>query len=160
MSTRHYWADIFIVRRQGPDGLKGSTMKSTATCSTRRGMGSVRLYFAQDSQCYDNKQPYHTGSVAARVNKDLAFRAWAVLWQYETKMTGTSGRGSLVLAFLAFLRCSAGTVLWSSHVVESLRMEGRHLARSSALCSRVSRLMPNAFTGIFRESLNRFFWPP
>ena len=35
-----------------------------------RGMGSARLFFAQDSPCDDNKQPYHTGSVAARVNKD------------------------------------------------------------------------------------------
>ena len=73
MSTRHHWADIFIVRRQGPDGRKGST-NSTATCSTWRGMGSTRLYFAQDSPCDDNTQPYHTGSVAARVNKDRAFR--------------------------------------------------------------------------------------
>ena len=36
--------------------------------------GSARLYFAQDSPCDDNSQPYHTGSVAARVNKDRAFR--------------------------------------------------------------------------------------
>ena len=49
-------------------------MNSTATCSTWRGMGSVRLYFARDSPCDDNTQPYHTGSVAARVNKDRAFR--------------------------------------------------------------------------------------
>ena len=73
VSTRHHWADIFIVRRQGPDGRKGST-NSTATCSTWRRMGSARLYFAQDSPCDDNTQPYHTGSVAARVNKDRAFR--------------------------------------------------------------------------------------
>ena len=32
------------------------------------------MYFAQDSQCDDNTQPFHTGSVAARVNKDRAFR--------------------------------------------------------------------------------------
>ena len=38
-------------------------------------MGSVRLYFAQDSPCDENKQPYHTGSVATRINKDGAFRA-------------------------------------------------------------------------------------
>ena len=72
MSTRHHWADVFIVRKQGPDGQKGST-NSKATCSTWRGMGSARLYFAQDSPC-DNTQPYHTGSVAARANKDRAFR--------------------------------------------------------------------------------------
>ena len=36
-------------------------------------MGSTRLYFAQDSPCDDNTQPYHTGSVAFRVNKDHAF---------------------------------------------------------------------------------------
>ena len=48
-------------------------MNTTATCSTWRGMGSVRLYFACDSPCDENKQPYRTGSVAARVNKDRAF---------------------------------------------------------------------------------------
>ena len=41
---------------------------------TWRGMGSARLYFAQDSPCDDNTRPYHTGYVAARVNKDRAFR--------------------------------------------------------------------------------------
>ena len=55
-------------------GRKGSTMNSTATCSTWRGTGSVRLYFAQDSPRNDNTQPCHTGSVATRVNKDRAFR--------------------------------------------------------------------------------------
>ena len=65
VSTRHHWADIFIVRRQGPDGRKGS-LNSTATCSTWRGMGSARLYFAQDSPCDDNIQPYHTGSIAEK----------------------------------------------------------------------------------------------
>ena len=38
-------------------------------------MGSARLYFAQDPPCDDNTQPFHTGSVAARINKDGAFRA-------------------------------------------------------------------------------------
>ena len=37
-------------------------------------MGSVRLYFAQDTPCDDNTQPYHTEWVAARVNKDCVFR--------------------------------------------------------------------------------------
>ena len=74
VSTRHHWADIFVVRRQGPDGRKGSMVNSTATCSTWRGMGSARLYFAHDSPCVENKQPYHTGSVAVRVNKDRTFR--------------------------------------------------------------------------------------
>ena len=37
-------------------------------------MGSVRLYFALYSPYDENKQPYHAGSVAARVNKDRAFR--------------------------------------------------------------------------------------
>ena len=60
--------------KKGPDGRKGSTMNSTAMCLTWRGMGSIMLYFAQDSPCDDNTQPYHTGSVAARVNKDHAFR--------------------------------------------------------------------------------------
>ena len=59
--------------KKGPDGQKGSTMNSTATCSTWRGMSSVRLFFARDSPCDENKQPYHTGLVAAGVNKDLAF---------------------------------------------------------------------------------------
>ena len=54
--------------------VKGFKMSSTVTCSTWRGMGSVRLYFAQDSPCNDNTQPYHTGSVTTRVNKDRAFR--------------------------------------------------------------------------------------
>ena len=36
---------------------EGFTMNSSATCSTWRGIRSVRLYFAQDSQCDDNKQP-------------------------------------------------------------------------------------------------------
>ena len=60
--------------KKGPDGQKGSTMNSTATCSTWRGMSSVRLYFARDSPCDENKQPYNTGLVAARVNKNRAFR--------------------------------------------------------------------------------------
>ena len=74
MSTQHHWANIFIVRRKGPDGQKDSLMNSMAMCSTWRGMGSVRLYFAHDSPCDKNKQPYHSGSVAACVNKDHAFR--------------------------------------------------------------------------------------
>ena len=49
-------------------------MNSTATCSTLRRMGSVRLYFARDSPCDEDSKPYHTGLVAARVNKDRAFR--------------------------------------------------------------------------------------
>ena len=53
MSTRHHWVDSFIIRRQGPDGRKSSTMNSTATCLTWRGMGSIRLYFAEDSPCDD-----------------------------------------------------------------------------------------------------------
>ena len=74
MSARHHWADIFLVRRQGPDVRKGSTMNSTTTCLTWRGMGSIRLYFAQDSPCDDNTQPNLTRSVTAQVNKDHAFR--------------------------------------------------------------------------------------
>ena len=50
-----------------------STMNSTATCSTWRGMGFVRLCLASDSPYDENKQPYNTGSVVARVNKDRAF---------------------------------------------------------------------------------------
>ena len=55
------------------DGLKGSMTNSMATCSSWRGMGSVRLYFALESHERIQK-PYHTGSVAARVNTDCAFR--------------------------------------------------------------------------------------
>ena len=73
VSTRHHWTDIFVVRRQGPDRRKGSTINSTAMCSTWRGVGSVRLYFARDSPCDDNKQSYHTGSVTTWVNKDCTF---------------------------------------------------------------------------------------
>ena len=72
---RYHWSDIYIVRRQWPDKRKGCTINSMASCSTWRGMGSVRLYFAQDSPYDDNIQPYHTGSVAAQVNKDRAFRS-------------------------------------------------------------------------------------
>ena len=70
----HHWAYISIVRRQGPDGQKGSTRKSTATCSTLGGIGSVGLHFARVSPCDDNKQPYQSGLVVARVNEDRAFR--------------------------------------------------------------------------------------
>ena len=83
MSTRHHWADIFIVRRQGPDGRKGSTMNSTATCSTWRGMGSVTLYLPRDSPCHENKQPYHTGAhtkfVRERLSKVVSTR-WPKEW--------------------------------------------------------------------------------
>ena len=74
MWSSDQWADIFIVRRKGSDGRKGSMMNSRATCSTWTGMGSVRLYLAHDSPHNENKQPYHTGSVAARVNEDRAIR--------------------------------------------------------------------------------------
>ena len=59
--VRHHWAFIFTVRRQGPDGRKVFTMNSTATCSTGRGMGSVRLYLAHDLSYDENKQPYRIG---------------------------------------------------------------------------------------------------
>ena len=36
--------------------------------------GLRQVVFARDSPCDDNTQPYHTGSVAARVNKDRAYR--------------------------------------------------------------------------------------
>ena len=38
------------------------------------GMGCVRLNLARDSPYDENKQSYHTGSVASRVFKDRAFR--------------------------------------------------------------------------------------
>ena len=73
MSTRHRWADIFIARRQGTEGQMGSTTNPMATCSTWRGMCSVRFYLARDSLYNEKKQAYLIGSVAARVNKDRAF---------------------------------------------------------------------------------------
>ena len=36
--------------------------------------GLRQVYFAQDSPCDDNTQPYHTGLVASWVNKDRTFR--------------------------------------------------------------------------------------
>ena len=45
-----------------------------ATCLTWKGMGSVRLYFAHDSPCDENKQPYYTKLVITRVNKDHTFK--------------------------------------------------------------------------------------
>ena len=36
--------------------------------------GLRQVVLAQDSPCDDNTQPYHTGSVAARINRDRAFR--------------------------------------------------------------------------------------
>ena len=74
VSTRHHWADIFIARRQGPDGRKGSTMNSTATCSTWTRRGSVRLYFARDLP-NDEKAattPYRIGRRLGQ--QDHAFR--------------------------------------------------------------------------------------
>ena len=104
VSTQSHWADIFIVRRIGPDGRKCSTMITTATCSTWRGMGSVRLYFARDLPCDENIQPYHTGSVAARVNKDHAFRCtpgrrcevcyWCIIEDPEEETTSPSALGT------------------------------------------------------------------
>ena len=73
VSTRHRWADIFIARRQGTEGQMGSTTNPMATCSTWRGMCSVRFYLARDSLYNEKKQAYIIGSVAARVNKDSAF---------------------------------------------------------------------------------------
>ena len=40
----------------------------------REGLRQVVFCFARDSPCDDKKQPCRTGSVAARVNKDRAFR--------------------------------------------------------------------------------------
>ena len=49
-------------------------MNSTSTCSTWKGMDSVKMYLARNSPYDENKQPYHIGSVAAHGSKDLAFR--------------------------------------------------------------------------------------
>ena len=42
--------------------------------SAWRRMGSVRLYLVLESPWGENQQPYHTGSVAARLNNARAFR--------------------------------------------------------------------------------------
>ena len=96
-------------------------------------------------------------------------RGWICLWKgqpvlgrfsgsVDKGVAGTSGRGSLSLAFLACLHCSVAAVLLALHVVESLSMVKVHLTRSSAVFSQVSRLMPNAFGDIFRMSSKRFFF--
>ena len=72
VSTRHHWADIFIVRRQGQMGGRVQELNGHLFDLERDGLRQVVL--AQDSPCDDNRQPYQTGSVAARVNKDRAFR--------------------------------------------------------------------------------------
>ena len=74
VKTRYHWVNIFIVRRKGPDGQNGSMMNTKVTCSTWKGMGSVRLYFSRDSPCDENKQSYNTRLVAAQVNKDHTFQ--------------------------------------------------------------------------------------
>ena len=60
VSAWHHWVDIFIARRKEPNGQRGSTMNSAATCSTWRGIGFVRLYAACDSPYDENKQPQDT----------------------------------------------------------------------------------------------------
>ena len=59
--TRARWAEGFH------DELNGHVF-------SWRGMGSVRLYLARASPYNEHKQQCHNGSVAARVNKDRAFR--------------------------------------------------------------------------------------
>ena len=44
-----------VVRGLGPDGQKGSMTISTATCSSWRGVGFVRLYLAVVSPWHDTK---------------------------------------------------------------------------------------------------------
>ena len=60
MKTRARWAEGFL------------EFNGHAFDLERDGLHQV--VFAQDSPCDDNTQPYHTGSVAARDNKDRAFR--------------------------------------------------------------------------------------
>ena len=73
MSTRHHWADVFIVRRPGPDRRKGSTTNSTPRARPGEGWAPSCCTLPL-SQHEKNQQSHHTGSVAARVNKDRAFR--------------------------------------------------------------------------------------
>ena len=58
-----------VVRRQGPDGRKASTMNSTATFSTWRGMGSVRLYFGNHT-IPDRSPPGSTRTAPSAVHHD------------------------------------------------------------------------------------------
>ena len=55
-------ASLGVVRRlEGPDGRKGSTTNSTATCSTWRGReGSVRLHIALESPWNDHQKKNRT----------------------------------------------------------------------------------------------------
>ena len=69
LSPFPHWTDSIPLLFNGGRG-RGEQIPSPFTW---RGMGSARLYFAQDSPCDDNIQPYHTGSVAAWINKDCAF---------------------------------------------------------------------------------------
>ena len=57
----------------------------------------------------------------------------------------------LALAFLACLRCSTAVVLLASHVLKPLSMKEHPLARSSAVCSKVSVWTPNAFENISKS---------
>ena len=68
--SRHHWADIFIVRRQGPDGRKGST-NSTATCSTWRGMGSRHKTHLGHKVFFSGKEDKHEHGVGFLVHKDI-----------------------------------------------------------------------------------------
>ena len=58
-------------RARWAEGFRGELNSHVLTW---RGLGSVRMYFARESPCDENKQPYHTRPVAAWINKDHAFR--------------------------------------------------------------------------------------
>ena len=78
-----------------------------------------------------------------------------------TLVVGTWDEGDVsARAFLACFLCSAAAVLFASHILESLCMEERHMARSMTVCSQESGVMAKAFRDVFRVSLKRFFWPP
>ena len=55
-----------VIAEGSSNALPVSAMNSMATCSTWGGMGCIRLYLARHSPYDENKQPYHTGSVAFR----------------------------------------------------------------------------------------------
>jgi len=84
-----------------------------------------------------------------------------------------SGEGSILLAFLACLRCSAATFLDASHAAAPLRRDVLQAVRSGTATSRVSGFMPKAFNEVLNVSLaamgtftplhltiKEYFWQP
>ena len=109
--------------------------------------GKIRVYRGVAVVCQEATScVVRAGSVSGWETADKAdpcsggsLRVWT---GGGTRMPATQ---SLALALLACLRCPAAAVLLASHVSEPMSMKERQLARSSAICSQVSGLMPNAY---------------